>query len=944
MAVITAALGQWLGWTIALGQPVPAPVMAIAPQPLGQALAMFAKQTGLQVVYVSGTITGATSKGAPNGLTPTDTLIRLLEGTGLTFEFLNERTVRIFRGKPAPQAVGTPAEGAKPGVVEAGPVSPVVDGTKNYIMNDQKGGNPMTSRTKQVGILARISGFFALCGPLLSAGTAYCQQAQTSQVNEPDQLQEVIVTAERREIDVQRTPIAMTVVSGDDLRAQQINDIQDLQAVTPGLSVDSTGGYQFINIRGVGLQTIFASASAGVAVIHDGLPNVSNGEGIGGPLYDIADVEVLRGPQGTFEGSNSTGGAIQINSQNPNFRGLNGYAEAQVGNYSDHRFDGAVNLPLTDTIAARIAFNEETRGSFYYDVGAQNSGPDLGGAAPGGYPGGSSRTQIDPGNLNELNGRVSLLWKPIENFQALAKFEFNSDVTDGTPDQPNPNTFAPLPGLPCPNGNPAPPCYSVYYAGYSGNPWVINSWDQALNWKQFDNAQSLELRYTLPDGIVLRSMGGAQELYTTYQANPTADSINYGYTNNLEGDNIYNEELDLISPATGNFTWIAGTNWFYHLASPLTQYTVVSSPPFSAAAPRISISPNLGSLTRQGAVFGQVSWQFTRTLQLQVGARENWDNNPGYGYVEVIKPGTSPPYAHLGTPLAYVGNTPTGKVDLNWTPVQGQNFYVFWARGYKPGTTNGTTNPANDVLSLKESVDDYEIGWKGRLADGHVLTQVDGYYMNYSDMQQLVFDIYSPGSFSDISNIPHSTIKGLEASAQTAVGRLGFNLSANYNKSALGSLEDTAAYKFPLGYGTTAQCAAGVSPLPGNTNCTNYLPYQENLTGEELPYAPEWTVNSSVQYSIPFGSNALVPRLAYSYTSKQYASLFQTDNFYLMNTRHLWNAYLDYIAGPWKVTAYGTNLGNELYASGYSTSSTTATTDIYYGNPRQFGLRVNRTF
>jgi iron complex outermembrane receptor protein len=172
---------------------------------------------------------------------------------------------------------------------------------------------------------------------------------------------------------------------------------------------------------------------------------------------------------------------------------------------------------------------------------------------------------------------------------------------------------------------------------------------------------------------------------------------------------------------------------------------------------------------------------------------------------------------------------------------------------------------------------------------------------------------------------------------QSLFGHFEFSLSGAYNDSVLGPLLDVATYKFPTGYGITAQCAGGVTPLPGNTNCTDYLPYEQELSGEELPYAPKVTASATIQYAIPVSSTALLqPRVTYSYTSHQYGSLFQTDNYYYMGPRHLLNAYLDFESGAWRVTAYATNVANELYVANPS--------PWIWGNPRQIGLEVNRTF
>ncbi|MGH8256635.1 MAG: TonB-dependent receptor plug domain-containing protein, partial [Steroidobacteraceae bacterium] len=245
----------------------------------------------------------------------------------------------------------------------------------------------MTGRT--TGLLGRLAGAVALSSALISVAPAFAQSAtdqttadQTTAaqpVAATGALQEVVVTAERRAEDVQTTPISVVAVSGNQLQAQQITTVQSLQQIAPNLTVTNGGTTQYVNIRGIGYSPVGGDGQNGIAMVHDGLSNNEDGVGLNTPYFDIADVEVLRGPQGTFAGVNSTGGAVEVTSQNPNFRGVNGYATAQIATYSDSRFQGAVNLPATDTLAVRLAFNEETSGSYFYDEGAEEDGPDLGG-------------------------------------------------------------------------------------------------------------------------------------------------------------------------------------------------------------------------------------------------------------------------------------------------------------------------------------------------------------------------------------------------------------------------------------------------------------------------------------------------------------------------------------------------------------------------------------
>jgi len=807
------------------------------------------------------------------------------------------------------------------------------------------------------GLLGQAAGLVALSSALISAGPAFGQGATdpgaTAQTSaSADTLQEVVVTAERRAEDVQTTPISVVAVSGTDLQAASIVSVNDLQQVAPDLTVQSGNGSTLLNIRGIGITPVGADEVGGVVVVRDGVVNTTAGAGMGMPFYDIADVEVLRGPQGTFAGDNSTGGAIYINSQNPNFRGVNGYATVKVGTYSDTGLQGAVNLPVTDTLAMRLAFNQEQRGSFYYDLGSALSGPN--GAAPY-YTAGSptctelycasspvtNKTGIDPGNLIARDARLGLLWKPTDNFQSLTKIEIDNNDTDGLATQPNINTFSPLaPGLPCPTGHgTAPFCTELYLSGYSGSPYVLNSWDQAEKWYEHINMYSEELRYTLSGGTVARLMLGDTEMGYDTLSNTTADAIDVqnGVTNTATSqDHAYSAEFDLISPTTGAFSWVAGAAWSY-TGEQFGSFSTNTAPPYSSAAPAHTFWVDGEEIyAKSEGIFGQVSWQINHALQFQVGARLGWDRDTGHGALEFQRPGGKPPlfFTALGAPYQAADNAvPTGKIGLNWQPLEGQYFYVFWARGYKPGLQNLGTAPP----TTKEWVNDTEFGWKGNLAGGHVLTQVGGYYMQYYQMIESIFNPENVFGTSD-ANIPYSIIKGLEASMQSRVGHFGFDVSADLNKSVLGHVVTAATYAFPSTVGITNQCAPGVLPDATNSNCTDYKPYLQTLSGEELPYSPLFQANATVKYTFTLGASmALQPRVTYSYVSKSYASLFDID-FNKLPAHGLVNAYLDWTAGPWTATLYGTNLADTLYVTNIGSTSE------YFGAPRQLGLQVNRSF
>ncbi len=837
-----------------------------------------------------------------------------------------------------------------------------------------------------------------------TAQATTAQGAQAPQIEgSTSELQEVVVTAERRAENVQTTPIAVTAITGAQLEANEVKSIGDLTTVTPALSVINIGSYNLINIRGVGDALGETPITSGVTVIHDGLDDPL-GVGNLAPMFDLADVEVLRGPQGTFIGGNAEGGAIEFTSANPTFTGTGGYASVQFGIYHDNLNEAAVNLPVSDTLAFRLALHTETENSFY-DTKTTITGVLL---PP------SPEAEFDPGNTNQKDMRLSMLWKPSDHWQLLLKTQQDTNSTDGTPYNINPNTFTPLAkGEPCPAGDgTAPNCHTADYPYYSGSPYVLNEAIPSTPFQLYQQTYTGESRLTFDNGIVWRFFGGNTTFRTPTLSPNCYCSANYGWGLGVPGSNaVDNIETDLISPTTGKFQWIAGMSDIYSeqsfdtydyatgpgptagLGTPAGIYPNGSSELSSignnaGVLPSISEFPSSTLATRSYGLFGQITWQFTSTLQLQAGLRGNWDANwndaDGYLYdwFGFTNPSTGVGYscpaaqggntgagdhgsstASIRVPTVYPCNFPTsafsfednnggtfvenhqtGKLGLNWQPTPDEYFYAFYARAYKPGVVQfhavGTTTPD----AAAETLDDYELGWKGTYDQHRLTTQVGSYYSSYDDMQQNLFNPKYPAN-GGVANVPHAVIWGFEGNLQwQTMSGFGTTIAVAYTHSAISPVEDIATYKEPAGFGANGpggtlapQCPPGVASSPAN-GCFNYTPYIEDLKGSETPYAPALTANITVQYGFHVGEATIQPRVQFSHTDKQWANVLQQDDYYLMVQRNILNAYLDYIEGPWTVDLYSTNITNDVYTVNDSGGT------VLYGAPLQYGIKMTRTF
>lgn len=582
-----------------------------------------------------------------------------------------------------------------------------------------------TRLTVSAGALAAALGWTALA----HAADAAADQPQATA------LAPVTITAERRTLNLQTAPVAASVIAGSQLETEGIQTLDDLQFHTPSLTVTDFGQGNLFNIRGIGKDLTNVQTPSGVVTYWDGVASFP-GFFQDAPYYDISNVEVERGPQGTFAGQNATGGAVFITTKDPSLQGFGGDIEGQYGAYNDALVRGAVNLPISDTLALRVSVDGERRDSFY-----QVSGPWT-------TPNGST-----PGRLIEGAVRVGLLWQPNDAFKAVLKGEYDYIDHGGSVADPVVNPLNPT------QLNPADPFHVTNNAFNYGTDKFFRL--------------SLNASYTFQDGIVLRSISGYQYGVTNEQIDLDGTSALPLTFSDYGQERIYSEELNLVSPDKGPLRWVAGLYF---------QSDTVDLPPgtgFDIGLPAGAFDINIIYHTPKTteAVFGQVTYDLTPQLQVEGGARFTHssftldDNN----FVN------RNPAAGLLLHASADDNAATGKVALNYRPDPNNTLYVFVAEGHKQNGIN--TDPATPFGP--EEVTDFEGGWKPVLFDGHVRAQLGLYYTLYRDFQ---LQFTSTNQTNLIQNVGGTTTAyGAEAESQAVFGNLALNGAVSYEHSRLGS-------------------------------------------------------------------------------------------------------------------------------------------------------------
>lgn len=709
---------------------------------------------------------------------------------------------------------------------------------------------------------------------LLWTGAAQAQDAapQTADDQDATSLGEVVVTAERRTTNLQETAVAATVLSGESLDDRGVFSLEQLQFVAPSTTVQNFGQGNYFNVRGIGKSEPTTAIGVGVTTYRDGVPAFP-GYFQTEPYYDIGSVELLRGPQGTFAGTNATGGAVFITSRNPDFSGVNGYVMGQIGNYDHLKFQGAVNVPLTDNLAARFAVNSEQRSSFHDITGA--------------YSG-------SPGEVDMNSVRASVLWTPTDALRVLVKADYNSLDFGGYPADPSRAT---------------------------NDPFEITA-NGPHSGKDETARVSLNVSYVLDNGVTLRSITGYQDGISEFSTDLDGTSaLNNTFYDRVE-EEVWSQEFNIVSPDNQRLTWLLGAFWQYDdVVFPVTTFPQGA---YHVGFPEGVIDYYIFGETPKEtrAVFGQISYDVSDRLQIQLGARwsESTSTNddvyttyPAFGLV-------------LFQDSEVTAEKTTGKLSINYK-VDDNNFvYGFVATGFKMGGLNAPNFYVPPRDFGPEDVIDYEIGWKSTMFDGRVRTQLGAYYMVYEGFQVAIGDPEYP-LFSSIMNVEDETVlMGIEGSAQIRVDDWTVDVGAAVSNSELGTF-----YAADPRLTRTGVCDANTGPT--SANC-------QNLSGNRQSYAPELTFNIGVQYDFHLPNGAVLsPRMDYAHIGESYTTIFNNEALGdELEARNLVNLLLSYKTDDWTLAAYALNATDQTYIASINAGLR------YAGPPRQFGVNLTRTF
>ena len=533
------------------------------------------------------------------------------------------------------------------------------------------------------------------------------------------EIEDVVVTAQRRSEGLQNVPIAITALSGDTLQEAGVASVGELVQLAPSLQFGERFGNVFIAVRGIGQAGQDIGSQSGVTVSQDGVP-LLNHFMMDGTFLDVSRVEVLRGPQGTFEGRNATGGAINVYSNVPT-NVFGGTVAVTAGNDDRLGVRGFLNGPLiSDRLQARVAFQREKADGWLRNdfLGVDRNDTDLG--------------QV----------RASLLGTVTDNFTVRAIFEATRDRSDPTfatvlgrarPDKP---TAVEVLGLPRND-----PEHRLVY---------MNHTDQR-DTKSYKSI--LIANWDVTPGFALTSTTG----YIKHDLVLT-DTDNDGTTGDfsdfpLIGIHVKQVTQDLTATADlGSKTdLVVGA---FYMNGEAREPLILSVPPALIGAFNYDPVENLDSY----AVYGQLRHQVTDSLRLTVGGRYTRDDKDFTMNAKILG-------ANVIRTADDSWNAFTPRYVIDYVPNESTLLYVSASRGFKSGgfnTFGDVSQPVN--LFNPELVWNYEAGLKGSFLDKALRLGVTGFYSDYTNLQQTLFRI-NPQTlvrYPRIENAASATIRGVE--------------------------------------------------------------------------------------------------------------------------------------------------------------------------------------
>jgi iron complex outermembrane receptor protein len=762
-------------------------------------------------------------------------------------------------------------------------------------------------------------------------------------------LDEVVVTATKRAVNIQDVPIAVTSVSGDKLIEMQINDILSLEKVIPGLTIASYGNNAQAIMRGAGTA---GTTDIAVPIYHDGMYVTNYGMGLAG-YVDIERIEALRGPQGTLFGRNTYGGLINVITKKPDMSGFDYGASVSAGDYSLRKIEGFVNLPVTDNFGIRLTVADEERDPYVKNI--INSAAGL---KDSDYTYARAQFRLEATDKLSFNLTVSH-WEDTANGNLNYAYK-----GAGIPLDPNDLTLInaingvldPRMGIysgpNCPDGDrpggrsqAGNVCEGDVGASVIADPFVVDF--GTAPWRKLENtAINLVIDWEMENHNL--KLNAAQFDYDMVQLSDADFSRNAAW---FDGDYTHNKsqqfDLTLSSTGDGPLQYTAGVYLFdnqdndnrsAYLFGSLEEswYGYAGATP---STPSWAYWNNEGrGGTKSTAVYGQADYSFTDRLTATVGVRYTEDDRlsqraDGLPWDASLRLGPAlPTYTYNNNaPQRGKDDNVDYRVGLAFNPVDDVMLYTSFATAY----IAGATDPVNQNLLDPQTNESFEFGVKASGYDGMLTFNAALYSAKYEGLNTTKFVIQGNTGVAVAVQVPGGSIKsqGLELE--------GYWYPTDNLTIDFGATFESSKYdEFIVGAGNLVW--NGVAPI-GSEVIAGEAVYV--MDGKPTAYSPDMTLGLGIKYNIQLGDKGTLSPYVNAYYNSGYwtnrAPVFfgEQSSYTELDLSLGWRSP----EGVYTASLWVNNATDELIQT-YTEIYSRARVAYDYQAPRAWGLRFGYNF
>lgn len=702
---------------------------------------------------------------------------------------------------------------------------------------------------------------------LISLGTGLavvCLAPLGSLLAAPGGIEEVVVTAQKREQSLQDVPISVSVLSGQVVDDLGMFRFEDLATLIPNLHIDESLGSPVIHVRGLGSGAENFAFEQSVGLFVDGVYS-GRSHLFENPLFDVAQVEVVRGPQGALFGKNTNAGAISVTTRRPtdtfeaSVRG--GYEFDYQGNF----VEGIVSGPLGDGVLGRLAVRSQKQGGFLKNAATGKDEPEK----------------------ESFMARGTLVFDASDAVEVIAKLEYSESDTKGGWFQIADFGTGPLTDL-----------------WRATDPFAEDRLDQNISSDtgldaQGNDSDTLNAALTVNWSIgehTLSAITGFGRFDYTKVVEFTGTALGLGQSTIPEDFEQWSQEFRLLSPIGRDFEYVVGVAYMEHEMK-LGQLTEIAQfGPFSGLTSRLADQDG-----ESWSVYGSATWRFAPDWRATASLRHSRERKTGRTVHTVtgFLPPTWMPYDLSGKRKE---NHTNGSLNLQWDVTDNVMTYLSYATGAKVG--GFLSNDSSLLFRILQGVNDFEyedelarsweLGMKASLLNNRALVNVAVFRTEFDDLQTSSFQ----GEFFVIGNAAEALVKGVEADAQLLVSdTLSVSLSLAYL--------DAEYEDYPGG-----PCLFGATAADGCDLVTG----TQNLAGTRLVRSPEWEGSLTVDWQQPLTDRLLLgAQLNLTYKDDFYHQP-NLDPGHRVDAHHKINARLGIGApdGRWEVALVGRNLNDKI--------------------------------